>query len=118
MNSKDIITKALDAVSTARPASHGDASLNFAITNILWKAYDDSLALMGRHQESHDVAQKMVLAKMSRILVGDKTFEDHYVDQCGYSALAGQLASQDPAPKTETKAKFGANFYDPLKKKG
>jgi hypothetical protein len=57
-------------------------------TAALWSAY------LGVDISDMDVAQMMVLLKASRIKCGDGTVLDHYVDQCGYSAIGGEIAQK------------------------
>jgi hypothetical protein len=43
----------------------------------------------------------MTLLKISRSKIGSSTHMDHYVDQCGYSALAAEIASGDDIPDNQ-----------------
>lgn len=73
-------------VTAERPSTHGSAEDNFAHTAAMWSAY------LNAHVTPADVCQMMVLAKISRAKVGNQNVIDHYVDQCGYAALAGRMA--------------------------
>lgn len=102
VSAEHILQTALDAVTGARRQTHGDALDQLENTADLWTTYlGDSLntPVTGR-----DVAIMMVLMKASRAKCGDAANIDHYVDMCGYAAIAGRIASE---PVRSTK--------DPLK---
>lgn len=86
MDRDEILKEAMKVINNDRNADYGDARENFENTAALWSAYTG-------HKIGHiDVAVMMVLLKISRIRVSpDKA--DHWVDICGYSALAGEIAS-------------------------
>lgn len=77
-------------VTADRPTTHGKAEDNFAHTARMWTAY------LGFPISPTDVCQMQVLAKISRAKVGNPNHADHYVDQAGYSALAGRMAVAMP----------------------
>jgi hypothetical protein len=77
-------------VTTDRPNTHGDSEANFNHTAGLWSAY------LGFKISAADVCQMQVLAKMSRSKVGNANHSDHYIDQAGYSSLAGRMAMVAP----------------------
>ena len=78
-----------------RHDEHGDAERSFEAISGLWNAY-----LSGRKTggaiTNVDVAQMMVLLKMARSIQGAPV-RDHFVDQAGYSALAGEMAHEESA---------------------
>lgn len=80
-----ILLNAVDAT-TERNTTHGVAEDNFQHTAALWSAY------LGVAISATDVCQMQVMAKISRAKKGNPLHPDHYVDQCGYSALAGRMA--------------------------
>jgi len=82
-----ILRDAIDAT-TERANTHGTAEDNFHHTAAMWSAY------LGIEISAVDVCQMQVMAKMSRAKMGNPYHPDHYVDQCGYSALAGRIAIQ------------------------
>ena len=90
-----VLETALDYVSNDRGRSHGDAKANFHHIASLWSAY------VGVPISSLDVCQMMTLLKISRSKIGSSTHMDHYVDQCGYSALAAEIASGDVVPDNQ-----------------
>lgn len=69
-----------------RNKTHGDPETN--LTNIaeLWTAY------LGVPITPEQVAICNILQKISRTTSGSRAL-DHYVDMCGYAAIAGQLVS-------------------------
>lgn len=88
----DILQAAIRATAE-RGSTHGSAEVNFTHTAQLWSAY------MGFTVSAFDVAQMMVLSKISRAKTGNAGHPDHYVDQCGYSALAGRMVfAMTPEP--------------------
>lgn len=84
----EILQTAIEATAE-RNGTHGKAEDNFAHTAALWSAY------LGVEIRPSDVCQMQVLAKISRTKVGNPRHSDHYVDQCGYSALAGRMVLGD-----------------------
>ena len=86
MNRDEILKEAMKVINNDRNADYGDAKENFDNTAELWSAY------VGHKFSAVDVAVMMILLKVSRVRVSpDKA--DHWVDICGYSALAGGLNS-------------------------
>ena len=86
MDRDEILKESMKVINNERNADYGDARENFENTSKLWSAYTG-------YEIGHiDVAVMMVLLKISRIRVSpDKA--DHWVDICGYSALAGEIGS-------------------------
>lgn len=92
MDKVRILETALKAVSGDRGKTHGSAYENMRHTAQMWNAYLD-----GRQNITPlDVAHMMVLHKQSRAMQGDPKFDDHYVDQVGYAAIAGEIAQRAP----------------------
>lgn len=87
-----LMAEASEAVGTVRGASHGSMDENFAATAVLWSAYLRYKFNIDKPLMGSDVAQLMVLLKMSRTMAGDSSYADHYIDQIGYSGIAGALA--------------------------
>ena len=65
---------------------HGSAEQTYRFCAQLWGAY------LGIKMDASDVINLMALLKMARSRLGDSTNLDHYVDQCGYIAIAGEMA--------------------------
>ena len=63
---------------------------NFRAIARLWNAYlgDRCVGL-----SSEDVALMMMLLKVARSQTGAAAEPDHYVDMCGYAAIAGELVT-------------------------
>lgn len=85
-----ILREAAQIVEGARNTTHGDKERSFELIATYWTAY-----LVGRREQGAlsaiDVAQMMVLLKIARGQSG-LFIRDHATDQCGYSAIAGELA--------------------------
>lgn len=86
MKRTDILCIASELVSITREGQYGDPNSNFAVIARLWGIY------LGRELTSHDVAVLMALLKIGRVITGDKTKTDNYIDAAGYIAIAGELA--------------------------
>ena len=86
-----ILDTAKCLVTRDRAEQHGNAMVQFGTIADLWNIYlsnrfgGDS----GRIRD-YDVAQMMVLMKISRDIHGAYN-KDTFIDQCGYSALGGVL---------------------------
>jgi len=85
-----IALEAAKIVDGDRRQTHGPAERSFDLVAALWSAYTGNLLT------PVDVAQMMVLLKIARAKCG-KPVEDHFVDQCGYSTLAGEMAMGEDA---------------------
>jgi hypothetical protein len=88
--SADMLSEAASIVAGDRNSTHGDKERSFVAIAEMWTAY-----LLTRKDpygpvRPHDVAQMMVHLKQMRAEWGTPT-RDHFVDQCGYSAIAGEL---------------------------
>lgn len=69
-----------------RAQHYGDPRPNMERTAGLWSAY------LGHEVTAHDVAQMMVLVKISRSKVPNvDRHDDNYEDQVGYSEIARML---------------------------
>lgn len=87
MKKVEILKKSITAVE-ARSATHGpELRQSFYHVAQLWSAY------LGCEVNTEDVPQMLALLKMSRAKKGDAKDPDHYVDQAGYAAIAGELNS-------------------------
>ncbi len=91
MISADILTEAASIVEGARNTSHGSKERSFVAIAAMWTAYLEARRDSGGAIRPHDVAQMMVLLKQQRAEWGTPV-RDHFVDQCGYAAIAGELA--------------------------
>jgi hypothetical protein len=83
-----ILQEAIQALGN-RGIEHGYFIDNFAHTASLWSAY------LGIGIKVESVPIMMALHKISRVSKGNSKQADHYVDACGYIALAGAVAIHD-----------------------
>lgn len=91
VDASDMLTEAAKIVGGDRNNTHGDKEDSFAAIARLWNAYFDSRRERDPLVSAYDVAQMMVLLKMARAEWGTPV-RDHFVDQAGYAAIAGELA--------------------------
>lgn len=85
-----ILTEAAGIVVGDRHTTHGQKERSFQVIADFWNAY-----IQGRREPNdpltpRDVSQLMVLLKIARSIQG-QAVRDHFVDQCGYAAIAGEL---------------------------
>lgn len=100
----NILKSADKTVSTQRGTDHGDAENSFTMIADLWRVYLEHTNKQ-RYQnivtvniEPQDVAQMMSLLKKARFVYGKSANPDHFVDDTGYTALAGMMIGADPTP--------------------
>ena len=86
-----ILREAADLVDGPREVDHGDKEASFEGIARVWAAYLTNKFKRPVPLDGLDVAQMMVLLKMTRPQFGVYK-ADHYLDQCGYSGISGQLA--------------------------
>lgn len=87
-----LLTKACKAVTTERGTTHGDTNQSFEMIAELWSVYLSHRFPNGDVKLTPvDVAQMMSLLKKSRSVYGDTSNEDHFIDDLGYSSLAGMF---------------------------
>ena len=93
-----LLTQAGVTVLKERAGVHGSAENSFEMIGDLWTVYlrharrvrgSDSVTAV-------DVAQMMSMMKKSRSLYGNASNADNFVDDIGYSSLAGMLQLPDP----------------------
>lgn len=95
MIAEDILQEALDVVMNQRQSAHGGAENSFAMIGEFWTTYLKMVGVVPGNTHSisaYDVAQMMSLLKKVRATMGNGVHADHYIDDTGYSALAGMLA--------------------------
>lgn len=112
-----LLTKAATTVLKDRGDRHGGAENSFAMIGELWSVYirhttqhrtsggadADVVPIQYVKVSPSDVAQMMVMLKISRSVYGNPMEQDHFVDEIGYSSLAGALATAEYGAKTQTK---------------
>ena len=87
-----LLTKACKAVTTDRGTTHGDTKPSFEMISELWSVYINHRFPNGDVKLTPvDVAQMMSLLKKARSVYGSTGIEDHFVDDLGYSSLAGMF---------------------------
>lgn len=87
MNRADILATATEYVTKDRAVTHGDAERSFQTIAGFWSVYLDTPVT------AVDVAAMMALLKLARIK-GNPTHIDSAIDAAGYSAIAGELATE------------------------
>lgn len=97
-----VLKTALELVTRDRAQQHGDGyDQHMQIANF-WTLYLSGKGMLNPNcgLEAHDVAQMMLLMKVSRAMLGSFNM-DNFVDQCGYSALTFAICNRNPKPEKE-----------------
>ena len=92
MTRADILDTAKQAITVDRAATHGDAEDNFSAIAGHWTWWLRDKLREDVAIDAYDVAQMMVGFKQARGRA-NPAHADNAVDQCGYSALAGEIAA-------------------------
>lgn len=86
-----------------RPGVHGSAENSFEMIGELWSVYIRHVLRIRFGKDAPlsflvpmDVAQMMAMLKKARVIYGDPTNADNFVDDIGYTSLAGMLHLPDP----------------------
>lgn len=88
-----ILEEAARIVTRDRAATHGNAEDSFAWIAGHWNWWLQDKLEPGASITPYDVAQMMVGFKQARAK-GNPAHMDSFFDQCGYSALAGEIAAK------------------------
>jgi len=104
MNTTKILEQTKKLVSTDREDKHGDKVQNHSNIARLWSSYIQNKTQLNISLLPEDVANLMALLKIARTQAGQHNIDD-YVDACGYSAIAGEIANK----RTEISATLGEN---------
>ena len=88
LNTKDLLTTAMQLVGGDRHKDYGDKVKNHKNIAKLWPAYKDV------EITPHDVAIMMVLLKIARTKLGAIS-SDTYVDGSAYMSIAGECKSHE-----------------------
>ncbi len=91
MRAAALLAEAAELVGGERSRQHGPARQSLGLTAELWSAY------FRVPIEAVDVALLMALLKVARARAGVLD-PDHFLDLCGYGAIAGELAADGAAP--------------------
>lgn len=101
-----ILKEARDTIETKRPGIHGSAENSFQMIADLWTVYllhkQRATNTSAVRVDTTDVAQMMSLLKKARAIYGDPSNADNFVDDAGYSALAGMLQLDIAHPIQDT----------------
>lgn len=94
-----LLKEAHDTISKKRPGVHGSAEQSFTMIGELWTLYLRHARRVRGNDiiQPKDVAQLMSMLKKARAMYGDINNADNFVDDAGYTALAGMLQLPDPA---------------------
>ena len=91
MNTTKILEQTKKLVSTDREDKHGDKVVNHENIARLWSGYIQNKTKLNINILPEDVANMMALLKIARTQAGEHNLDD-YIDACGYSAIAGEIA--------------------------
>lgn len=88
-----LTVEAAKTVTVSRPGVHGSAENSFAMIGELWTTYLRHVRKVRKSDEirPEDVAQMMSMLKKARAIYGDTKNRDNFVDDLGYTSLAGML---------------------------
>ena len=104
MNTTKILEQTKKLVSTDREDKHGDKVQNHENIARLWSGFLQNKTKLNIQLLPEDVANLMALLKIARTQAGQHNIDD-YVDACGYSAIAGEIANK----RTELSDTLGEN---------
>lgn len=104
MNTTEILEKAKKLVSDDREKAHGNKIINHENIARLWSGYIQNKTKLTINILPEDVANMMVLLKVARTQLGNHNPDD-FVDACGYSAIAGEIANK----RTELSSTLGVS---------
>ena len=104
MNTTKILEQTKKLVSKDREDKHGNKVENHENIARLWSGYIQNKTKLLINLLPEDVANMMALLKIARTQAGQHNIDD-YVDACGYSAIAGEIANK----RTELSTTLGEN---------
>jgi len=92
-----LLIEAASVVAGPRNYTHGDKVTSFQHIANIWNTYLAARQMPPEGKPDHritssDVAQMMVLLKIIRSVAGTPV-RDHYLDEAGYAAIAGEISS-------------------------
>lgn len=104
-----LLKEAHETITAKRPGVHGSAEQSFTLIAELWMIYLRHLRRIRKSDviKPEDVAQMMSMLKKARAAYGDVTNADNFVDDAGYTALAGMLQLPDPEADRPASADAG-----------
>lgn len=98
----ELLVEAVRTITQDRPGVHGSAEDSFEYIGKFWSLYLEAkyYATTGERTTinvtAYDVAQMMSMLKKMRATFGDPTNRDNYVDDVGYTGLAGMISLPEP----------------------
>ena len=101
MNTTEILENTKKLVSESRHDTHGDKVINHENISRLWTAYLQNKFKLNLVILPEDVACLMSLLKLARTQAGKLNLDD-FIDSCGYSAIAGEIAFKRNNIKSST----------------
>ena len=101
MNTTDILEKTKKLVSKDREDKHGNKVENHENIARLWSGFLQNKTKLNIVILPEDVANLMTLLKIARTQAGNHNIDD-YIDACGYSAIAGEIAEKRKSIKSST----------------
>jgi len=101
MNTTKILEQTKKLVSKDREDKHGNKIINHENISRLWSAYFQNKYKIAILVLPEDVANLMTLLKIARTQAGKHNLDD-YIDACGYSAIAGEIAEARNNLKSST----------------
>lgn len=104
MNTTEILETSKNLVSNDRNDKHGDKVDNHENIARLWSGFIQNKTKLNINILPEDVANMMALLKIARTQAGQHNPDD-YVDACGYSAIAGEIAGK----RTQISSTLGEN---------
>jgi hypothetical protein len=90
MERATVLQQAEKCITQNRAETHGDPENSFSSIAHLWEWW--MIHREAGPLNSYDVAMMMSLLKHARAAEGDSSYADHYIDACGYLALASEMA--------------------------
>lgn len=120
MKRGEILQKATDLITGDRQEQHGDASSTYAVIGALWGAY----LLAREYQPGESIHPFDVLQMMSLLKIGRASLNpanpDNYIDNAGYTGLAGEIAMSGGGERYQSAFQPGAEapHLSPRTKKG
>ena len=101
MKSTEVLDKAKSLLSESREETHGNKIENHENIARLWSSYFQNKYKISILVLPEDVANLMNLLKIARTQAGKHNLDD-YIDACGYSAIAGEIAEARQSLKSST----------------
>ena len=101
MNTTEILAKTKKLFSESLHEKHGDKVINHENISRLWSAYLQNKFKLNLVLLPEDIACLMSLLKLARTQAGKFNLDD-FIDSCGYSAIAGEIAFKRNTIKSST----------------